>query len=117
MSRNPKQNKSYCYEGPGAGLKKAVLNYKVIGKSENYFLIKVDLETGRHHQIRAQLAHIGCPVKGDLKYGFARSNPDGGISLHAREVRFVHPVTKQDVVIKAPVPEGEKLWRMFGEEV
>lgn len=117
MARNQGQNKSYCYERPSDGLKMAVLNYKVIGKSDRYFLIEIDLETGRHHQIRAQLAHIGCPIKGDLKYGFARSNPDGGISLHSREVKFVHPVTKQDVVISAPVPEGDKLWGKFEEEV
>lgn len=112
LSRNPKQNKSYCHSAPGPGLKKAVLNYKVIGKSDNYYLVEVDLETGRHHQIRAQLAHIGCPIKGDLKYGFPRSNQNGGISLHAREIRFVHPVSKEDIVITAPVPE-EALWNNF----
>jgi len=114
MVRNPKQNKSYCSESPKPGSKEAVLSYRVIGKSDHYCLLEVNLETGRHHQIRAQLAHIGCPIKGDLKYGFARSNPDGGICLHAREIRFMHPVTKTEVVITAEVPEGEKLWRAFG---
>lgn len=113
MSRNPQQNKSYCHEKPAPGLKMAILNYKMIGKSDNYFLIEVGLETGRHHQIRAQLAYIGCPIKGDLKYGFARSNPDGGISLHAREIRFSHPVSKDEVVIIAPTPGDDKLWNSF----
>jgi 23S rRNA pseudouridine1911/1915/1917 synthase len=110
MVRNAKQNKSYCHTVPSSGAKEARLSYKVIGKSDNYFLLEVNLETGRHHQIRAQLAHIGCPIKGDLKYGFPRSNPDGGISLHAREIRFVHPVTKEELVIKADVPE-DGLWK------
>ncbi len=113
MSRNPKQNKSYCHAEPGPGYKKAVLNYKVIGKSDNYFLIEIDLETGRHHQIRAQLASIGSPIKGDLKYGFPRSNPDGGISLHARKIKFDHPVSKDPVEIVAETPAEEKLWDRF----
>lgn len=112
LVRNAKQNKSYCNETVKAGSKEAALGYKVIGKSDNYYLLEVNLETGRHHQIRAQLAHIGCPIKGDLKYGFPRSNPDGGISLHARKVRFVHPVTKKEVVITAEVPEGD-IWNAF----
>jgi 23S rRNA pseudouridine1911/1915/1917 synthase len=114
MVRNTKQNKSYCNESPKAGSKEAALNYRVIGKSDNYFLLEVNLETGRHHQIRAQLSHIGCPIKGDLKYGFPRSNNDGGISLHAREIEFIHPVTKNAVVIKAGVPEGDALWTALG---
>jgi 23S rRNA pseudouridine1911/1915/1917 synthase len=114
MVRNTKQNKSYCNESPRAGSKEAALNYRVIGKSDNYFLLEVNLETGRHHQIRAQLAHIGCPIKGDLKYGFPRSNANGGINLHAREIRFVHPVTKNEVTITAAVPEGDSLWGAFG---
>jgi 23S rRNA pseudouridine1911/1915/1917 synthase len=112
MVRNPKQNKSYCHPAPKPGSKEASLSYQVIGKSENYHLLEVNLETGRHHQIRAQLAAIGCPVKGDLKYGFARSNPDGGISLHAREVSFVHPVTKEKLVITAGLPD-DPLWAAF----
>jgi len=111
MVRNTKQNKSYCNEQPKAGSKEATLSYKIIGRSDNYFLLEINLETGRHHQIRAQLSFIGCPIKGDLKYGFSRSNPDGGISLHAREIRFVHPVTRKEVVITAGVPEDDKLWK------
>ena len=117
MVRNTKQNKSYCNESPKAGSKEAVLSYRVIGKSDNYFLLEINLETGRHHQIRAQLAHIGCPIKGDLKYGFPRSNANGGINLHAREIRFVHPVTKNEVTITAAVPEGDALWGAFGQKV
>lgn len=112
LTRNAKQNKSYCNIEPKPGSKEAALSYKIIGKSDNYFLLEVDLETGRHHQIRAQLAYIGCPIKGDLKYGFPRSNADGGISLHARSIRFVHPVTKKEEVITAPVPEGD-IWNAF----
>jgi len=89
------------------------LKYNIIASSDRYFLWEIDLLTGRHHQIRCQLAHIGCPVKGDLKYGYPRSNPDGGLSLHARRVRFVHPVSKVDIDIVAPVPEGDKLWQFF----
>ena len=86
LVRNEKQNKSYAYDSEKPGAKKAILHYRLIGRSENYYLLEVDLKTGRHHQIRCQLAKIGCPIKGDLKYGFPRSNPDGSISLHARRV-------------------------------
>jgi len=113
MVRKAKQNKTYCHELPGSGLKKAALSYKVIGKSEHYFLLEVSLETGRHHQIRAQLAHIGCPIKGDLKYGFPRSNHEGGISLHAHEISFIHPVTNQPLCIKAETQNNENLWKVF----
>jgi 23S rRNA pseudouridine1911/1915/1917 synthase len=113
MVRNTKQNKSYCIESPKTGSKEAALSYKVLGKSDNYHLIEVNLETGRHHQIRAQLAEIGCPVKGDLKYGFPRSNNNGGISLHARKINFNHPVTKQMVEIIADLPEEDALWKAF----
>ena len=116
MIRNTKQNKSYCNESPVPGSKEAALSYKVIGKSDNYTLLEVNLETGRHHQIRSQLAYIGSPIKGDLKYGFPRSNPDGGISLHAREIRFVHPVTKTEMVITAETPEGDALWKVFRDQ-
>ena len=92
--------------------KKAILHYRLIGHSENYYLLEVDLKTGRHHQIRCQLAKMGCPIKGDLKYGFPRSNPDGSICLHARRVRFVHPVSKQEIDLIAPVPAGN-LWNGF----
>jgi 23S rRNA pseudouridine1911/1915/1917 synthase len=113
ISRNAKQNKSYCHDSPGPGLKMAILKYNVMAKSDNYFLVEIGLETGRHHQIRAQMAHIGCPIKGDLKYGSPRSNRDGGISLHAREIRFTHPVSGEEISITAPTPEGEKLWGCF----
>lgn len=111
MVRNPKQNKSYCHESPRAGSKEAALSYRLIAGSDNYFLLEINLETGRHHQIRAQLSHIGCPVKGDLKYGFPRSNHDGGISLHSRQIRFVHPVTKTPIAITAEPPSDDNLWR------
>jgi 23S rRNA pseudouridine1911/1915/1917 synthase len=112
LVRNAAQNKSYCNDQPKPGAKKALLSYKVIQHSDRYCLLEINLETGRHHQIRAQLAHIGCPIKGDLKYGFPRSNSDGGISLHAREVRFIHPVTKKEITIKAETPEGD-IWGVF----
>ena len=112
MVRNEKQNKSYAYANETKNSKKAVLNYKVIAHSENYYLLEVDLKTGRHHQIRCQLAKMGCPIKGDLKYGFARSNPDGSICLHARKISFVHPVSKELIEIKAPLPSGN-LWKAF----
>ena len=112
LVRNGKQNKSYAYDDERPDSKKAILSYKLIAKSDNYFLLEIDLKTGRHHQIRSQLSKIGCPVKGDLKYGFDRSNPDGGISLHARRVSFIHPVSEKQVDIIAPVPD-EKLWKEF----
>jgi 23S rRNA pseudouridine1911/1915/1917 synthase len=113
MVRNTKQNKSYCNDNPTPDAKESALSYQIIGKSDRYYLLEIELETGRHHQIRAQLSHIGCPIKGDLKYGFPRSNPDGGISLHAREIRFVHPVTKKEITITAGIPEGDGLWKVF----
>ena len=112
MVRNEKQNKSYAYAKETKNSKKAVLNYKVIAHSENYYLLEVDLKTGRHHQIRCQLAKMGCPIKGDLKYGFPRSNPDGSICLHARKISFIHPVSKELIEIKAPLPKGN-LWKAF----
>ena len=112
LARNEKQNKSYAYDKEKPGAKKAILDYKLIGRSERYFLLEIDLKTGRHHQIRCQLAKMGCPIKGDLKYGAPRSNPDGSICLHARRVRFVHPVSKQEIDVEAPVPEGN-LWHSF----
>lgn len=110
LVRNEKQNKSYAYDAERPNSKKAILHYRVIARSENYYLLEIDLKTGRHHQIRCQLAKMGCPIKGDLKYGFARSNRDGGISLHARSAELVHPVSKQVVKIVAPVPD-DPLWR------
>ena len=112
LVRNEKKNKSYAYDKEVKNSKKAVLHYRLIGRSENYFLLEVDLKTGRHHQIRCQLAKMGCPIKGDLKYGFPRSNPDGSICLHARRVQLVHPVSKERVDVTAPVPE-DNLWRSF----
>ena len=110
--RNEKQNKSFVVKSDTKGAKRAVLTYKVIAQGDRYMLLEINLETGRHHQIRCQLAAIGCPIKGDLKYGAKRSNPDGGISLHARQIAFVHPVSKQPITITAPVPD-DSLWQSF----
>ena len=115
MVRNEKQNKSYAYDKERPNSKKAILRYKLIGHSQNYHLLEVDLQTGRHHQIRCQLAKMGCPIKGDLKYGSPRSNPDGSICLHARRVRFVHPVSKEIIDVTAPLPSGN-LWNGFDME-
>ena len=115
MVRNEKQNKSYAYDKERPNSKKAILRYKLIGHSQNYHLLEVDLQTGRHHQIRCQLAKMGCPIKGDLKYGSPRSNPDGSICLHARRVTFVHPVSKEVIDITAPLPQGN-LWNGFDME-
>jgi 23S rRNA pseudouridine1911/1915/1917 synthase len=112
LVRNEKQNKSYAYDREVPGSKKAILHYRLIGRSQHYFLLEVDLKTGRHHQIRCQLAKMGCPIKGDLKYGSERSNPDGSICLHARRVSFIHPVSKEEIVAVAPVPPGN-LWAGF----
>ncbi len=112
LVRNEKQNKSYAYDKEKANSKKAILRYKLIGHSQNYHLLEVDLQTGRHHQIRCQLAKMGCPIKGDLKYGSSRSNPDGSICLHARRVTFVHPVSKELIDLTAPLPSGN-LWNGF----
>jgi 23S rRNA pseudouridine1911/1915/1917 synthase len=112
MLRNTKQNKSYAYDFEKPGSKKALLSYRQIARSDHYNLLEINLKTGRHHQIRCQLAHIGCPIKGDLKYGFARSNPDGGISLHARKISFIHPVSQEALELTAPVP-NDKLWLNF----
>ena len=110
LVRNEKQNKSYAYDAERPNSKKAILHYRVIARSENYYLLEIDLKTGRHHQIRCQLSKMGCPIKGDLKYGFPRSNRDGGISLHARKAELIHPVSKQALTIVAPVPD-DPLWR------
>ena len=112
LVRNEKQNKSYAYDHEVPGSKRAELDYRVIGRSDRYTLVEVRLKTGRHHQIRCQLAKIGCPIKGDLKYGAKRSNPDGSISLHARSIRFVHPVSGKEISAVAPVPD-DVLWRSF----
>lgn len=110
LVRNEKQNKSYAYDVEKPNSKKAILRYKEIAHSDKYHLLEIDLQTGRHHQIRCQLAKMGCPIKGDLKYGADRSNPDGGISLHARSAAFIHPVSKEPIDIIAPVPE-DNLWK------
>ena len=110
ITRNEKQNKSYAYDREVPGSKKAVLHYRTISRSERYTLVEIELMTGRHHQIRCQLAKIGCPIKGDLKYGARRSNPDGSISLLARKVEFIHPVSKERICVESQVPD-ENLWR------
>lgn len=110
LKKNPKNNKSSAHNKEISNSKKAILHYKVLKHLENYFLLEVNLETGRHHQIRAQLASIGCPIKGDLKYGFDRSNPDASIHLHARELSFTHPVSNEAIHVIAPVPEGDTIW-------
>ena len=105
LKKDTKKNKSFVYNKEIEGSKNAILHYNVIKKLENYFLLEIDLETGRHHQIRTQLAQIGSPIKGDLKYGFPRSNKDGSISLHARKIKFIHPVSKEEITITAPTPK------------
>jgi 23S rRNA pseudouridine1911/1915/1917 synthase len=109
LKRNPKQNKSYAYIKEVPESKKAILTYTLIKKLDRYGLLEIDLETGRHHQIRAQLTAIGCPIKGDLKYGFNRSNKDGSIHLHARKLTFIHPVKKEEITIIAPPPK-DVIW-------
>jgi len=109
LKRNPKQNKSYAHKNEVPDSKKAILDYQVIKKLDRYSLLEIDLKTGRHHQIRSQLSAIGCPIKGDLKYGFDRSNKDGGIHLHSRKLSFIHPVKKEEITLVAPTPE-DVIW-------
>jgi 23S rRNA pseudouridine1911/1915/1917 synthase len=116
LKKNEKQNKSYVYDYEVKRSKEASLTYRLKGRSEKYYLLEVELHSGRHHQIRAQLAKIGCPVKGDLKYGFPRSNEDGGISLFARKLEFIHPVKKEPVSITAHFPEGD-IWSVFMDSI
>ncbi|WP_298366322.1 RluA family pseudouridine synthase [uncultured Lutibacter sp.] len=111
LRKNPKNNKSTSYSSEIEGSKKAILHYKILKSLDNYHLLEVDLETGRHHQIRCQLASIGCPIKGDLKYGFNRSNKDASIHLHARKIKFTHPVSKEEIEITAPTP-NEVIWNL-----
>ncbi len=113
MVKNTKQNKSYCYDKEVPGSKIARLTYRLLAHSDRYYLLGIELHTGRHHQIRSQLANINCPIKGDLKYGFPRSNDDGGISLHARRIQFIHPVKKIPVEIIANPPASEGIWEKF----
>jgi 23S rRNA pseudouridine1911/1915/1917 synthase len=112
LVRDQKKNKSFAYNKEMKNSKLASLSYKIVASSDNYYLLEVDLHTGRHHQIRSQLAKIGCPIKGDLKYGFPRSNPDGGISLHSRRIEFIHPVKKEKISVVANPPE-DSLWKYF----
>ena len=114
LKKNEQQNKSYVYDKEVKGSKEATLSYRIIGRSSSFYLVEIDLQTGRHHQIRAQLAAAGCPVRGDLKYGSKRSNEGGGISLHARRISFIHPVKKEGINVEAPLPE-DKVWRLFCE--
>lgn len=110
LKKNEKNNKAIVFPKPTEGAKESILTYQIIKTLDNYQLLEIDLETGRHHQIRAQLSKIGIPIKGDLKYGASRSNSDGGISLHARKLEFVHPVTKKNIEITAPVPQNDAVW-------
>lgn len=112
LKKNEQQNKSYVYDKEVNGSKLAELSYLVLARSEKYYLLEVDLQTGRHHQIRAQLAAAKCPIKGDLKYGAPRSNEGGGISLHSRKVTFMHPVKNEEISVVAPLPD-ERIWKLF----
>ncbi|MDR2413949.1 MAG: RNA pseudouridine synthase [Odoribacteraceae bacterium] len=113
LARDEEKNKSRAYSRPKGGAKEAILDYKIINHGQRYYLLEIKLHTGRHHQIRCQLAKIGCPVKGDLKYGFPRSNEGGGIHLHARELSFIHPVKQEPVTITAVPPLEDNLWKFF----
>lgn len=112
IKKNETQNRSYVFDTEVKGSRKAELSYNIIGRSERFYLLEIDLMTGRHHQIRAQLASIGCPIRGDVKYGSKRTNDDGGISLHARSISFIHPVKKEEVAVTAALPQ-DKVWRLF----
>jgi len=112
LTRNSKKNKSFASDTEKSNSKKAELNYEIINSSDRYFLLNIELLTGRHHQIRAQLSAIGSPIKGDLKYGFKTSNKDASISLHARKLTFIHPVKKERITVIAPTPD-DKLWKFF----
>jgi 23S rRNA pseudouridine1911/1915/1917 synthase len=116
LFKNEKQNKSYISNTPRIDAKECELHYKVLNQSDKYFLLEVKPFTGRHHQIRVQLSSIGCPIKGDLKYGFDRSNQDASIHLHARKIEFMHPVKNENIVITAPTP-NEVLWQFFEKKV
>lgn len=116
LTRQEKTNTARAYDREVPGSKKAVLDYRLIASSERYFLLEVTLHTGRHHQIRCQLSKIGCPIRGDLKYGAPRSNPDGSISLHARHLQLEHPVSHEMISITAPTPD-DRLWKSFDSDV
>ncbi len=113
LIKNEKSNKSFAYNEERKGALRSELNYKVIGKTDNYFLVEVLPLTGRHHQIRVQLSHMGCPIKGDLKYGFERSNKDASIHLHARKIEFIHPVKNEQITIEA-MPPNDPIWNAVG---
>lgn len=113
LKKEASKNKSFVFKDDKNGAKKAVLNYETIGQSDSYHLLEIKLETGRHHQIRAQLSKIGSPIKGDLKYGFPRSNNNASISLHARFLEFIHPISKEPIKISAPLPQKDNVWRYF----
>ncbi|HBV13780.1 RluA family pseudouridine synthase [Chryseobacterium carnipullorum] len=115
LKKNEKNNKAIVFTKVTEDAKEAILTYRVTKTLDNYLLLEIDLETGRHHQIRAQLSKTGIPIKGDLKYGSPRSNPDGGINLHARKLEFIHPVTKEEIEIIAPVPQNDAIWRACEE--
>lgn len=110
LTRNEKQNKSYAYQREVPGSRKAILKYRLIGQSERYYLLEINLLTGRHHQIRCQLSAMGCPIKGDLKYGSKRSNADGSISLLSHRIDFIHPVSKEHIVVESPLPV-DNIWQ------
>jgi 23S rRNA pseudouridine1911/1915/1917 synthase len=110
LRKNPKNNKSTHFSKETANTKKAILNYKILKTLDNYYLLEIKMESGRHHQIRCQLQAIGCPIKGDIKYGSKRTNKDGSIDLHARNLQLIHPVTKKEIDITAPVRD-EKIWK------
>ena len=112
LKKNEKQNKSYVYDKEVKDSKSAELSYKILARSERYYLLEIDLHTGRHHQIRAQLAAAGCPIRGDLKYGAKRSNEGGGISLHSRRISFIHPVRNEEISVVAQVPD-DRIWKLF----
>lgn len=115
ITTTERNNKSYSWPEPRAGAKEAALSYRHIGSSDRYHLLEINLETGRKHQIRVQLASIGCPIRGDLKYGDRRSNPDGSISLQAFRIKFEHPVSHKNICITAPLPD-DRLWQAFNAE-
>lgn len=116
LTRDTKRNMARAYDHEVPGSKKAVLDYKLLAATDRYFLLEVTLHTGRHHQIRCQLAHMGCVIKGDLKYGAPRSNPDGSISLHARRICLEHPVSHHIIDVTAPVPE-ENIWQSVASKL
>lgn len=117
LKKNPEKNKSFVQKDDKQGAKLSKLSYKVVDRSDRYTLLEVELHTGRHHQIRVQLSTMGCVIKGDLKYGAKRSNEDASIHLHARELSFVHPVSKENIKVIAPVPQHDTLWKFFEQRV